>query len=310
MVTTATTVPQTIAPPLGTGDPKNAQTDPSPSQSSEPRSGVLGYQPSAQDIRAADSARPTMLAQARPAQPVVVTPVKVTVPHALFAKPDGSTRDPTIATEDGRRWMPAADLAHYLRNSGHPLVSAADLIAFNRTQAQSLGGREVFEVGRSVNVLPGAAAVARAGGDTNFSVNAGLSSVVGGNVGGPASVYALTPVDSRGRPQFGETKIFYSIPGTPVVGAFKPSDMSMGTGLGGSVTLAGVTLFGNVRMEVGSSTSPNSRLTPTGFSINGGILFPLLGRPGETGGVAGAASVMGRADWGMIMRVWSQMSVL
>lgn len=187
-------------------------------------------------------------------------------------------------------------------------MSAADLVAFNRGNVQMLNGKAVFEVGQAIQVLPGAAAVARASGVDIFEglqLRAGVSAVGGGNVGGPASVYALTPVDGQGRPQFDQTKIFYSIPGTPIVGTFKPQDMSVGTGVGGTVKLGPIVLFGNVRMEVGGQDSnPNDRLTPTGFSINGGVLFPLHGRPDEYGGVAGAASIMGEADWGLIMDAW------
>jgi hypothetical protein len=268
--------------------------------------GVAGYQPKPADVAGAriNTAAPTILAKAQRGA-TLVSPVSVKVPHPLFAKPGGGVSDPTTVTDNGRRWMPAEGLAHYLRNSGHPLVSAADLIAFNSGQVHNLNGRQVFAVGTSIQVLPGAAAVARASQDNGFTVQAGVSSVVGGNVGGPASVYALTPVDSKGRPQIDETKIFYSIPGTHIVGTFKPKDMSMAIGLGGSVNLKGIVLFGNVRLEVGGASSdPGSRLTRTGVSVNGGILFPLLNQPGEQGGVAGAASVIGDADWGLIKDAW------
>ncbi len=239
------------------------------------------------------------LAQARPSSPTLVSPVRVTVPNTRFAQPGTGERNPTIETDNGRRWMSAEDLAHYLRNNDHPLISAADLVAFNAEKVQTLNGRQVFEVGRSLEVLPGAAAVERAMDPNAITVRGGVSAVIGGNTGGPFNVFALTPIDSQGVPQLAETKIFYSVPGTPIVGTFKPADASFGTGMGGSTNLRGLTLFGNVRLEVGDTREDG--LTNTGFSVNGGILFPLPNLPGKYAGGAASASVMGWVDWQMVM---------
>jgi hypothetical protein len=82
-------------------------------------------------------------------------------------------------------------------------------------------------------------------------------------------------------------------------------------------------LFGNVRMEIGGSDpNPHDRLIPTGFSVTGGVLFPLTSLPKDlefiapyvhavmplkgSVGAAASASIMGEADWGLIMKVWSQ----
>jgi hypothetical protein len=277
-----------------------------PSRLTQAAPGSAGFRPTPQAIAGAPGrTSPTTVPQATTGNPTVVSPVTVKVPHPLIGRPGGGARDPTFVTKDGRRWIGPEDLAQVLRDGGNRTVSAADLVAFNADKVHRLGGRQVFEVGQSIQVLPGAAAVARAAGN-DIKVQAGISAVAGGSVG-PAGVYLLTPL-ANGKLQFGDTKIFYTIPGTKLVGTFKPKDMSMGTGVGTSAKFGSIVLFGNVRMEVGGEPIPGSVNTPTGFSVNGGILFPLMGRPGLMGGVAGQVSVMGEADWTMIMDVWRQTS--
>lgn len=156
---------------------------------------------------------PTMLAQRR-ATTETVEATTVTVPHPAFTNGRGGFYDPTVVTGAGRRWITADDLGRYLRTQGNTHLSAADLVAANPGKVQTLNGRAVFEVGTTVQAVPGAARIASAAGVDIFAdikVQAGVAAVIGGNVGGPVNLFALTPINAAtGQPDFANTKIFGS----------------------------------------------------------------------------------------------------
>ncbi len=286
----------------------NAGTDDPTAQSSQVPRGSSGAYTTRFLDRMHGSTPDAVLAQSTTPRAITAA-TEVVVPRPAFQGRQGQW-DPTVATNDGRRWLSSTDLVRYLTHSGHPNVTESDLIAANHNRVSVLNGRAVFEVGAKVNVVPGAARLAAAAGVDplhGLELSAGISGVVGGNVGGPVSVYALTPVDPKtGRPDFAQTKIFYAIPGTPIVGTFKPGDGSLAGGFGASGQLGPFTLFGNIRLELSPNAATADGRVPTGFSVNAGVLAPLPNAPGEQAGVAVQGSVSAPVDWGLVMDVWSQ----
>jgi hypothetical protein len=254
-------------------------------------------------VRLAGNAFPLRPGRGATSAPEVQKAAEVRVPRPSFQGSQGPY-DATVASGDGRRWITPHNLAHYLNNTGYTGLTAADLTAANPGRAQTLHGNAVFPVGSTVNVVPGAAAIAQAAGASpqgGFSAESGVSAAVGRRTG-PVSVFSLTPVDpTTGQPDIANTKIFVTTPGTPaVVTTFRPSDNSVAVGVGGSVTVGQMRLFGNVRVEFGPGD--NSHTTSTGLSLNAGWLLPVPGSPGVVAGPAAQGRVSADIDWVDVIR--------
>jgi hypothetical protein len=198
----------------------------------------------------------------------------IAVPNAAMSDGRGGVRGPLINSV-GDRFLDAEDLARYLRTLGDTHVTAADLVAAN-PNTHILSGRPVFKIGEPISIAPGASLIAAQAGVDDLQFQGGVSQVWGHGAG-PLNVFALIPVDEAGGPDPQNTKIFYSIPGTPIVGTVRPSDQTVSFGLGNTVKVGEFVLFGNVRLEV----DPRS-LNTAGVSVNGGLLLP-LGPRGSTG---------------------------